>query len=261
MIDFDLSGRVAVVTGAGGRLGPVWTRALRSAGCRVGAIDRPGQPEPAGLDEGTLLVRADVTDRPALEAARDRIVAALGPPTILVNNAGVDQPPAAGGKTHRLEDVPLAAGRAILAVNLLGLFQVCQVFLDPMRSAGGGSIVNIGSIYGRVSPDPALYDHLGVDPPFLEPPLYGASKAGVAGLTRYLAVHLGPSGIRVNTLSPGGIHGDQDSVFRARFERRVPLGRMGRPDDLAGPLLFLAGGASAYVTGIELVVDGGFTAW
>ena len=109
--------------------------------------------------------------------------------------------------------------------------------------------------------DQRFYDHLGYDPPFLKPPAYGASKAAVVNLTRYLATLWGPAGVRVNALSPGGVLGGQDAEFRRKFCERVPLGRMAEESDLVGPLLFLASDASAYVTGVELRVDGGFTAW
>ena len=129
-----------------------------------------------------------------------------------------------------------------------------------MRDAGRGSIVNIGSVYASVAPDPRLYDHLPGDPPFLKPPAYGASKAAVVSLTRYFARLWGQNGVRVNALSPGGVAGGQDPEFLRKFCARVPIRRMAEPDDLTGPLLFLASDASSYVSGLELRVDGGFTA-
>jgi NAD(P)-dependent dehydrogenase (short-subunit alcohol dehydrogenase family) len=265
---FPLDGRVAVVTGACGRLGPVWAGALLRAGARVACIDLDGVRPPPPLEDlrkghpGDLrLYAADVTRRPSLEAAAAAIEADLGAAGVLVNNAGIDQPPGVPASTHRIEDIPLEAGRRVLEVNVLGLFLATQVFLPSFRRAGGASVVNIGSLYGAVSPDARLYDHLPVDPPFLKPPLYGASKAAVTSLTRYLATHLARDGVRVNTLSPGGVLGGQDPEFQRKFSERVPLGRMATYDDLAGPLLFLASGASSYVTGQELLVDGGFTAW
>jgi len=138
---------------------------------------------------------------------------------------------------------------------------VAQVFGAEMVKAGRGSIVNIGSLYAAVSPDVKMYDHIEVDPPFLKPPMYGASKAALVNLTKYLATHWAPAGVRVNALSPGGVLGGQDEEFKRKFNGRVPMGRMAVDDDLAGPLVFLASAASSYVTGIELRVDGGFTAW
>ena len=148
-----------------------------------------------------------------------------------------------------------------LEVNAAGLFLVTQVFGGAMARAGRGTVINIGSLYASVSPDARLYDHIPMTPPFIKPPAYGASKAAVVNLTKYLSTHLAPYGVRVNTLSPGGVLGGQDPEFKRKFCERVPLGRMATADDLRGPLLFLASRASAYVTGINLKVDGGFTVW
>jgi NAD(P)-dependent dehydrogenase (short-subunit alcohol dehydrogenase family) len=264
---FDLSGRVAVVTGALGRLGPVWCEALVSAGATVAGLDLPGT-EPDGrwraLEQrwgGRLTVhRADVRDRSSLDQAAGVIERAAGPVTILVNNAGIDQPPAAT-TTYTIETIPPGVFRDILDVNVVGAFQVIQAFGPGMIRAGRGSIINIGSLYAAVSPDQRFYDHLPVDPPFLKPPAYGVSKAGLVNLTRYLAAHWGRYGVRVNTLSPGGVLGGQDEEFKRKFNGRVPMGRMATGDDLKGPLVFLASDASSYVTGIDLRVDGGYTAW
>jgi NAD(P)-dependent dehydrogenase (short-subunit alcohol dehydrogenase family) len=265
---FRLEGRVAVVTGACGRLGPVWAGALHSAGARVACLDLPGAAVPPPLDDllqraagGALLQRADVTDRRSLESALEAVETALGPVGILVNNAGIDQPPQTPARTYRLEEIPLELNRRILEVNVLGLFLATQVFLPSFRRAGGGSVVNIGSLYGAVSPDERLYSHLRLDPPFQKPPLYGASKAAVQSLTRYLAAHLARDRVRVNCLMPGGVLGGQDEEFKRKFSERVPLGRLASPEELAGPLVFLASDASSYVTGHDLLVDGGFTAW
>jgi NAD(P)-dependent dehydrogenase (short-subunit alcohol dehydrogenase family) len=245
--DGSLAGRVAIVTGALGRLGPVWVSTLEDAGATVLAID---------VREADGVRQADVRDRATLERLRDEI----GTPDVLVNNAGIDQPPDAAAATYRLEDVPLDEFRTTLDVNLVGVFQTIQVFGSAMRDAGRGSIVNIGSLYASVAPEPRFYEHMEVDPPFLKPAAYAASKAGVVNLTRYFARLFGPHGVRVNALSPGGVRGGQDEVFQSKYCERVPLGRMAEPDDLRGPLLFLASDASRYVTGHELRVDGGFTA-
>ena len=266
---FSLEGRVAVVTGALGNLGPVWAGGLLEAGAVVVGLDLPGaSPNEAfsrlqsahGADRLRLL-GASVTDRDALLSARDTVLSSIGVPAVLVNNAGIDQPPSASGGGYRLEDIPPEVNRRIFEVNTLGLFQVCQIFGTEMVKAKRGSIINIGSLYGGVAPDPKFYDHIVSDPPFLKPPAYGASKAAVANLTRYLATAWGPSGVRVNTLSPGGVLGGQDDQFKRKFCGRVPLGRMALHEDLGGPLQFLASDASAYVTGVELRIDGGFTAW
>jgi NAD(P)-dependent dehydrogenase (short-subunit alcohol dehydrogenase family) len=230
-----LAGRIAVVTGALGHLGAVWSAALAGAGASVVRLD---------LRDGDGVVQADVTDRAALE----RVLADAGTPSILVNNAGIDAPP--GGDEGEF-------GRT-LDVNVKGVYNATKVFGEAMCEGGGGSIVNIGSLYASLAPIPALYDHL--DPPFTKPAAYGASKAAVVNLTRYFARLWGPYGVRVNALSPGGVRGRQDDEFVRKYSERVPLGRMAEPDDLVGALLFLASDASAYVTGQELRVDGGFTA-
>ena len=196
---------------------------------------------------GDGIEQADVTDRAALSALRDR----LPTPQVLVNNAGIDQPPDPDAAGAVSDDDFLR----VLDVNTRGTFVCSQVFGEAMRAAGGGSIVNIGSLYASISPDPTLYDHI---PGFVKPAAYGASKAGVVQLTKWLARHLAP--VRVNTLSPGGVRADQDPEFLRKYCARVPLGRMAEPDDLVGPLLFLASDASRYVTGHELRVDGGFLA-
>lgn len=260
--ELRLDGTVAVVTGALGNLGPVWVGALAGAGADVVGIDlRP--PDEVELGQSNSRVaheQADVTDRAGLEAARERIERRLGTPTVLVNNAGIDQPPGAGGRTYLVEDVPLEDFQRTVDVNLAGTFNVTQVFGPGMVRLGRGSIVNIGSLYASLAAEPGFYDHLEADPPFLKPAAYGASKAGVVNLTRYFARLWGPRGVRVNALSPGGVLGGQDAQFLSKYTARVPLGRMAEAADLAGPLLFLASDASRYLTGHELRVDGGFTA-
>jgi NAD(P)-dependent dehydrogenase (short-subunit alcohol dehydrogenase family) len=231
----DLVDRIAVVTGALGKLGRVWTEALAGAGATVVGLD---------LGDGDGVVRADVTDRESLE----RVLSEIGTPAILVNNAGIDARP--GGDEGEFAKT--------LDVNVTGVHNATQVFGEAMCTTGGGSIVNIGSLYASVAPIPAFYDH--IEPPFVKPAAYGASKAAVVNLTRYFARLWGPYGVRVNALSPGGVLAGQDEEFVRKYSERVPLGRMARTEDLVAPLLFLVSDASAYVTGHELRVDGGFTA-
>jgi NAD(P)-dependent dehydrogenase (short-subunit alcohol dehydrogenase family) len=265
---FRLDNQLAIVTGACGKLGPVWAEALLDAGARVAALELAGAPESPAYTSlanraGERMCRfdCDVTDRGSIEAAVERAVARMGEPAVLINNAGIDQPPDSGGNRSRISDLPLDEFRRIVEVNLLGTFQATQVIGGRMAARGGGSIINIGSLYASVSPDPRFYDHLPGAVPFLKSPAYGASKAAVVNMTKYFATLWGPRGVRVNTLSPGGVLGGQDEQFRTKYGARVPLGRMARPEDLKGPLVFLASAASSYVTGHELRVDGGFTAW
>lgn len=264
-----LEGRTAVVTGALGKLGPVWSEALLAEGAHVAALDLPGASPSVPFLELTKaygadrlrIVEADVLDRASLERALVRTGEAFGTPSVLVNNAGIDQPAKPVPTNYRMEEVPAADFLRTLEVNTWGAFQCSQVFGAAMAQAGRGSIVNVGSLYASVSPDNRFYDHFPNDPPFLKPPAYGASKAALVNLTRYLATHWARQGVRVNALSPGGVLGGQDPAFLAKYSARVPMARLATAADLRGPLVFLASDASSYVTGIELVVDGGFTAW
>lgn len=265
---FRLDDRVAVVTGACGKLGPVWIEALVDAGAHVAALELPAaalSPAFRAL-EGRTAGRihrfdCDITDRQSIADAVASVAERMGDASVLVNNAGVDQPPDTGGTRSRIEDLPVEQFRRMVEVNLLGTFQVTQAFGSAMVQRRSGSIINIGSLYASVSPDQRFYDHLPGELPFLKSPAYGASKAAVVNLTKFFSTLWGAHGVRVNTLSPGGVAGGQDDQFKQKYGSRVPLGRMAQADDLKGPLVFLASAASSYVTGHELRVDGGFTAW
>lgn len=266
---FSLDQDVAIVTGATGKLGPGWVEALLEAGARVAAWDLPGvKPSAAfaALAEGADPARfrvmdCDITSRESITAALGQVRALWGTPTVLVNNAGIDQPPDSGGGRARAEDLPVDVMRRMIEVNLVGTLQMIQVVGGAMLAEQRGSIVNIGSLYASVANDQRFYDHFPGDPPFIKIPSYGASKAGVVSLTKYFAALWGRQGVRVNTLSPGGVLGGQDDQFKRKFCDRVPLGRMAVAEDMKGPLQFLASSAASYVTGIELRIDGGFTAW
>jgi NAD(P)-dependent dehydrogenase (short-subunit alcohol dehydrogenase family) len=265
---FRLDKETAVVTGACGKLGPIWVEALLGAGARVAALDLPSvTPSPAfealARSHGDRVRRfdCDITDRASIEAATSALTDQMGLPGVLVNNAGVDQPADSTGARSTIDGLPIEQFRRMVEVNLLGTFQMTQVIGARMASQGHGSIINIGSLYASVSPDQRFYDHMEGDFPFLKSPAYGASKAAVVNMTKYFATLWGLRGVRVNTLSPGGVLGGQDDQFKSKYGARVPLARMAQPDDLKGPLVFLASRASSYVTGHELRVDGGFTAW
>jgi len=265
---FSIDDQIAVVTGACGKLGPIWIEALVDAGARVAALELPGasaSPVFRALEqrasERIQRFDCDITNRQSIAGAVAAVEARMGAASILVNNAGVDQPPDTAGTRSRIQDLPIDQFRRMLEVNLMGTFQVTQAFGSAMVQRGDGSIINIGSLYASVSPDQRFYDHLPGDLPFLKSPAYGASKAAVVNLTKYFSTLWGAHGVRVNTLSPGGVAGAQDEQFIHKYGSRVPLGRMAQADDLKGPLVFLASAASSYVTGHELRVDGGFTAW
>ena len=265
---FSLEQQIAVVTGASGRLGAVWVEALLEAGAQVAALDLATAVPTARFEElrrsaGPSLqsFECDITNRSSIEGAAHAVATGMGEASVLVNNAGIDQPPDRPAERHQLHELPIDQLRRMIEVNLLGTLQVTQVFGERMAARGGGSIINIGSLYASVSPDARFYDHLAGTAPFIKSPAYGASKAGVVSLSKFFATHWAARGVRVNTLSPGGVQAGQDAQFKAKYGARVPLGRMADPEELKGPLIFLASAASAYVTGHELRVDGGFTAW
>jgi NAD(P)-dependent dehydrogenase (short-subunit alcohol dehydrogenase family) len=257
---FSLEGRTAVVTGGLGQLGRQFTGALIEHGARVAVLDvRPG---PASTDR-CLYLQADVTDRTSLERASARIAAAFGPVDVLINNAALDAPPSAPASINGpFEDFPVEVWRETLDVNVTGVFLSCQIFGGQMASAGRGSIINVASIYGLVSPDQRVYEYRRrTNEAFFKPAAYATSKSALLNLTRYLSTYWAPRGVRVNTVSFAGVFNDQDPEFLAEYTRRVPLGRMARPDEYNGAILFLASDASSYMTGANVVLDGGYTAW
>ena len=266
---FDLDGRVVVVTGALGQLGQQFTRSLHEAGCRVAALDlTAGHDESEAFadladSEDLMLISADVTSRSSLEAALDCIEESWGVPAGLVNNAGLDSPPDASGlENGPFETYPEKSWDDVMEVNSKGVFLCCQVFGGAMASAGSGAIINIGSIYGVCSPDQSMYDYRREDgDTFFKPVAYAASKSSLLNLTRYLATYWGASGVRVNTVTFGGVFNDQDERFLRNYQRRVPLGRMARSDEYNGAIMFLLSDAASYMTGSNLTIDGGWTAW
>jgi NAD(P)-dependent dehydrogenase (short-subunit alcohol dehydrogenase family) len=183
---------------------------------------------------------------------------------VLVNNAAIDDklieagPGEVGG---RFEDYPLEQFRRILDVNVAGVFACCKQLGSVMAERGRGSIINVASTYGVVAPNQDLYVGPDGRQRFFKSAAYPASKGAVLQLTRFLAAYWGRRGVRVNALSPGGVEAGQDAHFRQRYAERTPLGRMARASDYAGALVFLASEASAYMTGANLIVDGGFTIW
>lgn len=266
---FDLSGRVVVVTGALGQLGKQFTRSLLAAGCRVAALDlrvddRDREAFGDLIDSDALMpIAADVTSRASLESALNRIEERWGVPYGLVNNAGLDSPPDASGlENGPFETYPEKAWDEVMEVNSKGVFLCCQLFGGAMASAGSGSIVNICSIYGICSPDQSLYEYRREEgDTFFKPVAYAASKSSLLNLTRYLATYWGASGVRVNTVTFGGVFNNQDDRFLRNYQRRVPLGRMARVDEYNGAIIFLLSDAASYMTGSNLTIDGGWTAW
>lgn len=265
---FNLNGRVAIVTGGGGILGPHLAAGLADFGADVAIVDiNTARAEEVAtmLAERTgrrvVAVGCDVTDPASVQQMVDTVEADLGPVDILLNNAA--------GKGRDLEaffaptvDYALETWREISAVNLDGLFLVAQQVGGRMATRGRGSIVQTSSIYGLMAPDNRIYEgsfYLGRR--IGTPAVYSATKAGVIGLTRYLATYWAEQGVRVNCLVPGGIESGQNDTFKQRYGARVPLGRMARAEEMVGAVVYLASDAASYVTGQVLAVDGGLSAW
>ena len=265
-----MTGEVAIVTGGAGRLGREYVRTLANAGAQVAVFDLPAASANV-IDElsrdGVMVQQLDIVNRDAVVDAMDAVAGQLGCPTILVNNAGMGASPVGAAlENGPFEDYPEIAWDTMIDSHLKGAFFVTQAFLRAYRAGDSGhragSIINVSSTYGVVTPDQSLYEYRrreGV--PYYKPVGYSVAKSGVLNFTRWLAEYCAPIGVRVNTLVPGGVREEGHAPeFVAEYEKRTPLGRMARPDDYNGAVLFLASRASSYMTGATLVVDGGWTA-
>jgi NAD(P)-dependent dehydrogenase (short-subunit alcohol dehydrogenase family) len=267
---FDLSGRVAVVTGGMGLIGSRFALGLIGQGARVAIFDlRPQPPASAAglsqaLEQGTARAyEVEITERPSIERALAAVESELGLPQALVNCAAIDTTPSAPAEeVGPFEQFPEQLFDRVMDVNVKGTLLACQVVGGRMAEAGRGSVVNISSIYGLVSPVQEIYDfRRRLGDPFVKPVAYSVSKSALFNLTRYLATYWARRGVRVNTLTLAGVFNDQHPEFVEAYSARIPIGRMADPQEVVGPLLFLVSDASSYMTGANLVVDGGWTAW
>ncbi len=265
---FDVSNKVVVVTGGTGMLGRQFSLAFAERGARVVVLDKRVDDalvaERFGKHaERMMCVAVDVTKRASLEKGLERVLSVWGTPDVLVNNAAIDSPPdAPAAENGPFESYPESSWDKVMTVNVKGVFFCCQVIGSRMATAGRGSIINICSIYGLVSPDQRLYEYRAKNgAPFFKPVAYSASKSALTNLTRYLATYWAGKGVRVNTLTFGGVFNKQDQQFLKNYCGRVPLGRMANEAEYNGAVLFLASNASSYMTGSNLVIDGGWTAW
>ena len=266
-MQLDVKGKTAVVTGATGLLGKQHCLALRDAGAQVAVCDLSEEASrafAAELGEGAIGVGVDVTRPDSLEYAKNRVLETWGRLDVLVNNAAINdqfENPTLATELSKFEKYPVEMWRKMLDVNVTGMFLCSQVLGALMAEAGRGSIINIASTYGIVAPDQSLY----LDPQgrqkFYKSAAYPATKGAVISFTRFLAAYWGPKGVRVNALSPGGVENGQDEYFVQNYARKTPLGRMAQPEDYRGAIVYLASDASSYVTGSNLVVDGGWTIW
>lgn len=258
-----------MVTGGAGLLGTRFCQTLASAGAKVfladlneSSADQAARSlQSAGMD--VTPVQVDVTVPDSVCRMAETVAGLNGSFDILVNSAALDPKfdPIHGKEyVQTFEDYPLAEWKQALDVNLTGVFLCCQAAARAMLRQERGVIINICSIYGLVGPDQRIYQRNGRTTQF-KPAYYSATKAGVLGLTRYLAAYYAGKNLRVNALTPGGIYNDHDPEFLQAYSSRSILGRMADIDEMNGALLFLASDASSYMTGANLVVDGGWTAW
>ncbi|MEW6506438.1 MAG: SDR family oxidoreductase [Bacteroidota bacterium] len=264
---FDLSNKTAIVTGALGLIGKEHCKALSEAGANVivGDIDKNLCGDFAKtLVTSSIGISIDVTSPDSLKKCRDKAISTFGHIDILVNNAAINdmfENPKAASEQSKFENYPLELWQKSVDVNLTGVFLCSQIFGSQMAKQKFGSIINIASTYGIAAPDQSLYKKEDGSQSFYKPPAYSATKGAVLMFTRYLAAYWGKDGVRVNSLTPGGVENSQDQFFIQKYSAKTPLGRMAKPDDYKGALIFLASDASAYMTGANLVVDGGWTCW
>lgn len=272
---FDLAGRVVVVTGALGQLGRQFCGTLLEHGARVAGLDLVAEEAAASVLESKgnagllaagerfLYIRSDITDRASLDAARGRIEAHFGEPAFgLLNNAALDSPPDSDAReTGPFETYPMENWERVFRVNATAPFLCAQVFGAAMAKARRGSIVNVGSIYGILSPDQNLYQYRrDRGETFFKPVAYAASKSSLYNLTRYLAAYWGKEQVRANIVTFAGVFNRQDPAFLDRYLPKVPLGRMAGETEYNGTIVYLMSDASAYMTGSNVVIDGGFSA-
>ncbi len=269
---FDLEGQVAVVTGGAGLLGAEFCRTLAEAGAAVIVADldvEAADKVAQGLTDAGFAGAGFGLDVTRIESARELAsvtVSKFGRLDILVNSAALDpkfDPDAAarGIAPGAFEDYPLEQWSAALNVNLTGMFLVTQACVQPMLEQGKkGSIINICSTYGLNGPDQRIYIKDGKRVAF-KPVYYTTTKAGVMGFTKYLAAYYAGTDIRVNALTPGGVFNGHEEYFVENYSAKTIMGRMADKDEMNGALLFLASDASSYMTGNNVVVDGGWTAW
>jgi NAD(P)-dependent dehydrogenase (short-subunit alcohol dehydrogenase family) len=249
---FSLRDRVAVVTGGEGQLGGEIVRALEERGARVAVFDLQNDR-----------FRVDVTDRAAVDAATEEVVREWGTPHVLVNAAALDSPPdAPAEEVGPVESYPESSFDEVMNVNVKGTLLCCQAIGSRMAAEGRGSIVNVSSVYGMLSPVQDLYEfrRKGGEE-FYKPIAYSVSKSALYNLTRYLATYWAKSGVRVNTLTLAGVWNGQPQEFLDAYAARIPVGRMADVKEVVGPVVFLASDASSFVTGANLVADGGWSAW
>ena len=266
---FSLKDRTAIVTGGAGLLGKEFCQTLAQAGALVVVADLnqdAAQQVADSLNRAGMracAVGVDVTNPESVQGMVSAALDANGRVDVLVNSAAMDpkfDSSQQGQHGNTFENYPVEAWRQALDVNLTGMFLCCQAASRVMVEQNSGSLINICSTYGLVGPDQRIYEKPG-QPKQYKPVFYSVTKSGVLGLTHYLATYFAGKNVRCNALTPGGVYNNHDEIFTANYSARTVLGRMANRDEMNGALLFLASDASSYMTGSNLVVDGGWTAW
>jgi NAD(P)-dependent dehydrogenase (short-subunit alcohol dehydrogenase family) len=263
---FSLKDRVVVVTGSTGVLGKGYCRAMGIRGARIVAADLPSRDPKAQADILASELNKQIVGFDC-DVANEKDVVALfqfarkkfGRVDVVLNNAAAtgEHLMKVGDVFAPFEEYPIEVWNQVLQTNLTGVFLVAREGGKAMLETGGGSLINVSSVYGVVGPDHRIYEGM----PFGSFAAYSASKAGVHGVTQWLATYWGTKGIRVNTLVPGGVFNGHSEEFVRRYSNRTPMGRMADRDDLVGMVIFLASDASRYCTGQKFIVDGGLSAW
>ena len=266
---FNIKDRIIIITGGLGQLGRQFSLSLLDCGAKVAVFDLQVNDKNVAErfgkrsgDENLLFEAVDVTQRKSIESGLLKVNKRWGIPYALINNAAMDSPPNAPLEENGpFETYPEKSWDKVMNVNTKGVFLCCQAIGEQMAKAGRGSIINICSIYGLVSPDQRIYKYRNKDgKQFFKPVAYSVSKSAILNLTRYLATYWAASNVRVNTLTLGGVFNNQDNTFLEEYCLRVPIGRMAKEDEYNGAIIFLISDASSYMTGSNLVIDGGWTA-
>jgi NAD(P)-dependent dehydrogenase (short-subunit alcohol dehydrogenase family) len=259
---FDLSGRVVIITGAAGNLGSKYAEGLTQAGANVVLTDidyvacrQLGKQLEKKYSIKNLAMKVDLNKKSSIKNMILKTTKKFSKIDILINNAAYQ----GNSKTRKIkfEDFPLNEWNKAISVNLTGIFLTCQEVGKVMVKQKYGNIINISSTYGLVAPDQRIYGISGQN----AAAFYSATKAALLNLTRYLASYWNRTGIRVNSLSPGGVENSQESNFIKKYSEKTMLGRMADKNEYVGAIIFLSSDASSYMTGSNLVIDGGWTAW
>jgi NAD(P)-dependent dehydrogenase (short-subunit alcohol dehydrogenase family) len=267
---FGVTEKVVILTGGMGQLGVAYATAFAARGAKVAILDVTDKPKitNSSFDEfirnGVIVPYiCNIAKRDDVEVAVEGIENRQGCPSVLINNAALDSPPdAPAEEVGPFETYPEASFDKVMEINVKGTFICCQVIGGRMAREGRGSVINVSSTYGILSPCQDIYEFRRKDGhDFYKPVAYSVSKSAILNLTRYLATYWAKKGVRVNTLTPGGIANNQPSEFLESYCARVPMGRMAEDNEMVGAVVFLASEASSYVTGSNIVVDGGWSAW